>query len=119
MERPVWKARRLQGFCSRRSGEPFGKTERSEIANEVTDANAQCSGNSKQSRQGDMFLAAFDTTEIVRMKIGFFSELFLGQFGTLPLFTDGGTDNSAVIALRWHSGKAQQTGGECSTPLNG
>lgn len=65
-----------------------------------------------------MLLASFNPSDIIRVEVGFFGELFLTQTQALPLLADGGTKDDAVIRGR-HSLKRKQRLPHITTPLNG
>lgn len=53
------------------------------------------------------------------MEVGFFRKPFLGEASTIPLVTDGSTQDNTIIGGSRHSRLRQQSCLECSTPLNG
>lgn len=91
----------------------------SDVFEEVADAGVEGFGNSPEGDEGDVFFAALDPAQVVRVQVGFLGQPFLGQGGALPLLTDGGANNDAVIRGRRHNLTRKQTLPPCSTPLNG
>ncbi len=65
-----------------------------------------------------MFLAPFNSAEIIRVEIGFFRQPFLAQMKPLPLFADGGPEDNAIIRGR-HGLTRKQNLPRLTTPLNG
>ena len=88
------------------------------VHNEIADTNAKGFGNPPQSNQGNVFFPAFNTPDIIWVKISFFSQSFLRQMNALPLFADGCTEQNAIIRWR-HNIIAEQNLAFASTPLNG
>lgn len=90
-----------------------------DILEQIRHRDPECLGDSKKSRDGDVFLTAFNSTEKVVVQVGLFRQSLQTETGTLPVRADGCSEQWAIIAGGWHSLSREQGLGFLSTPLNG